>query len=488
MPVNYTYPGTGTGGDHPYATRLDHSLSEPFTLANPLDAAQGPGAYSDNMWYKLETLKDPIIQMTLLERWRAQSVWRAFNYVQVAMRHANGALAERMTWKGVFDMEPTTDPVGTRQIWFPNNYTDTWEKEITFKTYADKVALHEYDDAVQAYLYNGRAGLRNIARTLLGRSATVFQDILIRNAYLNHPYPRYMGGATSFSGIDDTATYWFDPSVARDIWMDLSYNGVPLAVNPTGNGTSGMMICITTPSVIKNIQDQVGNEWYTLYLQSNPSALLRYEVGSYKNVRFIASPRNVLWNCGDIITRATLNNAYGPGDGGSPDKVDNVYTVGQSSGVNHWIENTITVGTSFQVGDIVTIHRTVTSDFGVTDGVDYREGTARRRRIVAIGDGTTGPLGALTFDRPLFHDFPAGSYITKAYDIHPSVFLAGPGGVVTGVGDPIMAYPMPPIDDARAIWRFVWKGRFDTQLFMPEVFEVVFSGGTRPSRGIAQGL
>jgi len=74
MPVNYTYPGTGTGASHPYATRLDHSLSEPFTLANPLDAAQGPGAYSDNMWYQLETLKDPIIQMTLLERWRAQSV------------------------------------------------------------------------------------------------------------------------------------------------------------------------------------------------------------------------------------------------------------------------------------------------------------------------------------------------------------------------------------------------------------------------------
>ncbi|RUM42124.1 MAG: hypothetical protein DSY80_07825 [Desulfocapsa sp.] len=217
---------------------------------------------------------------------------------------------------------------------------------------------------------------------------------------------------------------------------------------------------------------------------------MNYEVGMYKNVRFIADARNVLWNCGDIQARATLDNAYGPGDGGAPHsmKVDGVYTVGQaaSTGVLNWIENTVSTGT-FAVGDLVTIHQNVTSDFGVTDGVDYREGTARRRRIVAIGDGTTGPAGALTFDHPLFHNFPAGSYITKAYDIHPSVFLAGPGGVVTGVGQPIEAFPMPPVDDMRAIWRFVWKGLFKTQLFMPEVFEVVYSGGTRPSR-IAQGL
>ena len=499
MAINYVYPGTGTGQDsHPYPSRPEHALSEPFTLSDYTNAALGPGAYSDNMWYQLETLRDPMLQMQLLQKWRATSVWRQYSPVQVQMRTSTGAVSESMTWRGIFDMEPTPDPVGLRQIWFPNNYTDTWEKQITFLPYADKVALHEFDDLVQAFLFNGRIGLKNIAATLLGQSSTVFQDILIRNAYLEHPYPRYTNGATSFAGINATPAYWFDPAVASDIWMDLAYQGVPLAQSPTGNGGNGMMICLTTPSVINNIQQQVGNEWYTLYLQSDPARLLSYEVGIYKNVRYVAHSRNVLWNCGDIITRATLDNAYGPGDGaGGAGLIDGVYTVGQnpSTGVVQWIENTVDTLNSpvdnFVVGDIVTIHQTTTPDFGVTgalDGVDYREGTARRRRIVAIGDGTTGPLGALTFDRPLFHEFPAGSYITRAEDIHPSVFLAGPGGCVTGVGQPIEVYPMDPIDDARAIWRFIWKGLFRTQLFMPEVFELVFSGGTRPARGIAQGL
>jgi hypothetical protein len=495
MAITYVYPGTGTGTDsHPYPTRVEHQLSEPFTLSDHTNAALGPGAYSDNMWYQLESLKDPVIQMQLLQRWRAGSIWRQYSPTQVAMRTPTGAISETMTWKGIFDMEPTPEPVGLRQIWYPNNYTDTWSKQINLLPYADKVALHEYDDRVQAYLFNGRAGLKNIAATLLGQSATVFQDILIRNAYLDHPYPRFTGAATDFSGIDDTATYWFDPTIAGDIWMDLAYQGHPMAQNPNGNGAGGTMICLTTPSVINNIQQQVGNEWYTLYMQANPGALLQYEVGMYKNVRYAAHPLNVLWNCGDIITRAALDNAYGPGDGaGGAGLVDGVYTVGQSTttGVVQWIENTVDVAFpvgAFVVGDIVTIHQTVTADFGVTDGVDYREGTARRRRIVAIGDGVTGPAGALTFDRPLYHEFPAGSFITRAQDIHPSVFMAGPGGCVTGVGQPIEAYPMDPIDDARAIWRFIWKGLFKTQLFMPEVYEVFFSGGTRPTRGIAQGL
>ncbi|RUM40347.1 MAG: hypothetical protein DSY80_10395, partial [Desulfocapsa sp.] len=278
MTVTYTYPGTGTGASHPYATRQDQSLSVPFTLADPLDAAKGPGAYSDNMWYQLESLTNPAVQMELLQKWRTYSVWRSFNKTKVVMRNANGSLAERMTWQGIFDIEPTPEPVGLRQIWLPNNYTDTWSKEIVFEAYADKVALHEYDNLVQAYLFDGQAGMINIARTLLGQSATVFQDILIRNAHLEAPYPRYMGGATDFSGITDQSAYWFDPTIASDIWMDLYYQGVPLAVNPTGNGTNGVMICVSTPSVIKNIQEQVGNEWYTLYLQSNPGGLLNYEV------------------------------------------------------------------------------------------------------------------------------------------------------------------------------------------------------------------
>jgi hypothetical protein len=120
----------------------------------------------------------------------------------------------------------------------------------------------------------------------------------------------------------------------------------------------------------------------------------------------------------------------------------------------------------------------VTDDFGVSapDGVDYREATARHRRITAIN----GNL--ITLSMPLFSEFAAGDFVTKAPHIHSTIYIAGPS-VVNGVGDPIMAYPMPPIDDARAIWRFIWQGKFKYQLFMPEFHHIVFHGGTPPRFG-----
>ena len=53
------------------------SLTNPFGLTNALDAATGPGAYSDNMWYKWESLKNPAIQMALQERYRTNSLYRS---------------------------------------------------------------------------------------------------------------------------------------------------------------------------------------------------------------------------------------------------------------------------------------------------------------------------------------------------------------------------------------------------------------------------
>jgi hypothetical protein len=143
MAVTYVYPGTGTAqASHPYANPLEHGSQEPFTLVNPLNAAEGPGLYSDNMWYRLETLKDVALQFALLEKFRLESIYRALVPTQVALRTDTGAISESMTFKGLFPMEPNYGEVGRRQIWFASNYTDTWSKQITFSDYADKVALH----------------------------------------------------------------------------------------------------------------------------------------------------------------------------------------------------------------------------------------------------------------------------------------------------------------------------------------------------------
>ncbi len=419
--------------------------------------------------------------MTLLEQFRRHSIYAGLVPTTVNMTGRTGALAESMTVKGVLDMEPNYSPVGTRQIWFNSNYSDTFSKTVNFLSYADKVALHEFDDKTQAFLYNNQTGMINIARTLLGGSMTTALDYLARNAFLdaNQWYSKIGGtvisgtGNPTFAGIGAVADQdLFDLDLSRDIWRMMSYAGIPMAANPTG--VQGNIFCVTTPDTVKVVKDDNTSDWFNVNLYANPSMLLNYEIGQYDNTRFIQTPRNVLFNCGDVAVTTTIaTQDYGPGDGASPNVVDKVYQVGQLSGVENWIEVASTAG--FAVGDLVTIHQTQTSDFGVTNGVDYREATARVRKIEGIDTG--GTSGArLTFDKPLFQEFAVGDFITKGEHIHCSIFIGGPA-VINAVGDPIMAYPMPPIDDARAIYRFIWKGRFKYQLFWPEYLYLFFHAG-----------
>jgi len=472
MPTTYTYPGTGTGAtSHPYPTRAEHSIAEPFTLADPLDAAQGPGAYSDNMWYQLQSLKDPIIAMNLQERFQTLSLYRQFVPTQVAMTQ-DGHIAESMTFQGIFAMEPQIDPVGTRQIWFPSNYVDTWKQSISFEFYADKVALHRYDDRVQAYRFRGQAGLIPIARTLLSESMVIGLDLLARNAFYDGQRKHFINDRANFGAVVAGDKYVL--TEAQKVWLDLTYEDVPLAMSPTGNGV-GTMIAITTPSVIHDIKSSAGTDFITADLYARPELRLRYEVGMYDNVRYIAARRNVLWNCGTVVHQAVTQLDYGPGDGAWTGLVDGVYQVGQTSGVSNWIE--VDDASGFTVNDMVTVHQTRTNAYGVTNGVDYKEGTARLRKIVAIVGNT------IAFNMPLFHEFPAGSFITLAQSIHPTTYIAGPMGVVNGVGEPIGVEVREPIDDAGAIWRFVWMGRFKYQVMRPEVFRIVNSAGTLPRWG-----
>lgn len=472
------------------------SLTNPFGLTNALDASTGPGAYSDNMWYKWESLKDPAIQMALQERYKTNSLYRALVATTVVMRNPNGSIPESMTVKGVFDMEPNgVEPIGMRQIWLKSNYTDAFSQSIRFNHFGDKVVAHKYDSAVQAYLYRGTPGLIPMARTMLGQSVTVNLDIQSRNAYLSGPRMHYSDptNVTSFANISQSAGRGkYNLAENRDIWMDLTYEDVPMASSPLGNSV-GTLICVTTPSVIREIIEQVraiGGDWIDVVKYANPEMALRYEVGSFDNVRFIAARRNVLWNCGTITVQMATAEAYNAADGATAQLVDGVYQVGQpaAAGVRNYIElSALTTGTiaDFHVNDMVTIHTrrfatAPTDGKGVLNGVDYREGTAKLRRVVEV-DTTNSRIA---FDKPLFYEFPAGSFVTKAEHIHPSTYVAGPEGVINAVAEPINFVEPDAIDDLKAIWRFAWDGYYQQQVYRPEVFRTMFSAGRTPRWGV----
>jgi hypothetical protein len=280
----------------------------------------------------------------------------------------------------------------------------------------------------------------------------------------------------------------FDPYIGSDIWLGMANRGLAQALGPSG--AEGSIFAFTSPGVIHDIQDD--DNWKGVHEYLQDRILLRYEVGAFKNVRYIQTPKCTLWNTGTILARAPVNAAVTAGDGApnpSTTKVDGTYQVGQTTGgITNYIQlDTPTSGSmsDFAVNDIITIHATTTSAYGVTDGVDYQEGKLTNRRIVAVDEGNK----RLVLDQPVLVDFDTDlgggvyAYVTKARNIHATIFVGGPQAIVAGVAQQPLFYALDPVDDFNAIHRFSFDQYMGYQPYQPEVFEVVFSAGSTRVKG-----
>lgn len=432
--------------------------------------------YGDNPWSGIATNQRDWYVPDLLDVFRARSIYRQFVPMQVDLAAQR---TKQMVFSLVYDLEPNTDTIGLRDLWLPASHTDSASLTINMEHHGDKVALHKYDELVTYWQRNGRKGLRPIVRDLIGLSMVDTLDILARNAFLSAPYAMYSGTAT---GFDDLGTSdLFDPDTVQDIWLGLSYREVPLANNPAG--VDGTIFAITTPGVLYDVQTQGTDDWVNLLKYNDVGRALRYEVGMYKNARFLQTTRNTLWNCGAVSKQCTIISALNPGSGAAA-TVDTVYSVGQSGATNYIQLSAFSAG-DFEVNDIVTIHTTRTSAFGVTDGVDYRSGMNTVRRIVSVDAAND----RIAVDKPVMKDYSTdlGStvygYVTKGRHIHATVFVGGPNGVVAGVAQPPEFHTPAVVDDLEAMYRFSWDTYLKYQAFRPEVYEVVFSAGSVRLKG-----
>jgi N4-gp56 family major capsid protein len=389
----------------------------------------------------------------------------------------------RMTITQSLGIHPNFDSFGLRDIWMPASHIDSRSVDVVFQRNAGKVAYDEYSDLI-TYWQEGtaaqRAGvLESILRSELGMHYVEVQDYLIRNAFLSGNYKMYAGGATDFAtlGTDDV----FDLDIIGDIWLGLTMRDAPIAADPNlPMSNSGSLLAITSPGVINTVvTSALEDQWKQVQLYAANGRLNKYEVGAYQNARFMSSNRMVLFNCGAIIAQAALSGTH-PAGSGAPDPsttlVDGVYKVGQD-GMQRYIQlGAFGTGdiNDFEVNDIVSIHVDRTSDFGVTNGADYRDGTKHDRRVVAIDTDED----RLYLDRPIMEDFGNNvGYVTKARHIHATVFVGGPKGVVAGVGRPVRFKALPPVDDFGMVHRFSWDQYIGYQQFRPEMFEVYFSAG-----------
>lgn len=384
-----------------------------------------------------------------------------------------------------------------RRMWVNPSYIDSVQVDITLGHYGGKVAYHKWDEIVTYWKMKRRAGVRRIMKDALGKHMVDTLDILGRNAYikgaLTSEYATFAGNATSFSDLS-TADL-FSPDHADDVWLRMLQNDVVEGV-PGSSGAPGTIYCITSPGVIYDIRKSLksvgaADAWSPV---DPKTAVSRYEVGMYSNVRFIMSNRAILWNSGTIIFQETVVAPITAGDG-APDpnttKVDGYYAMGQA-GSTHFLKLSGTpavgvLGTDLKVGDMVTIHLSKNTDtkFGVTGGVDFRDGRNHVRRVVSIDTVNN----QIVLDKPIMIDMSTDlgggvyAFVTKGRNVHSSLFIGGPNAVVGAVGQAPMFHAPPAVDDFEAMQRFSWDGFFGLNVVSPEKFEVVMSAGSTRVKG-----
>lgn len=448
--------------------------------------------YSDNPWEVIDKNQRTWYDPDLISLFRQRALFTpTINFV----KNLGDVRATKMVMTQLLDPHPDTTELAVRQIWMPASHIDSRQIEIVFNRYGGKVAYTTYDDLVTYWKQNGSAGVRRIMKGALGYHMVDVLDYLARNAYvggaMDTGYVLYEGSATDFSGVGTTDIFKLDN--ALDIWLGMTLRNVASALGP--NGAANNIICYTSPSVIYDIQKGTGSdEWLAINQYEGRVQLLKYEVGTYKNVRFVQSPKLVLWNCGTLIAQGTVDTAITAGDGApDPDatKVDGVYQVGQTTA---GITNYISVGawdtgslSDVDVNDIISIHVTRSSAYGVSNGVDFKEGTLHNRRVV----GKSATPDQLILDAPIMVDMSTDlgggvyAYVTKARNVHASIFVGGPQGIVSGVARAPRFHAPPPVDDFEMVQRFSWDAYMGHQPYAPEVFEVVLSAGTTRVKGAA---
>lgn len=448
--------------------------------------------YSDNPWESVDKNQRTWYDPLLVNMYRQRSVFTP------AIRFAINMTAEPITAKTMkitqlLDPHPDYTALSLRQLWLPAAHIDSREVSVTFSRYGGKVAYHKYDDMVTYWKQDNQRGLQRILNSALGFHMVSVLDYVARNAHIggaiNTGYVLYGGDATDFSDIAGTDKLTL--TTCKDIRLGMEMREV---ASVEGAFAGGAVLCLTSPGVIYDLQaeaDSNGEDWNSLTEVLQMPSRLRYEVGEYKGVRFISNPRLVLWNCGEIIAQAPVTAAINAGDGApaSGTTVDGTYTVGQSTaGIKNYIDlGTFITGalSNISVGDIISVHITRVATYGVTNGVDFQEGTLHNRRVIS----KDAVNGRLTLDLPIMIDMNTDlgggvfAYVTKATNIHASIFIGGPQGIVSGVGQPPRLYTPPPVDDFTSIYRFSWDAYIGYQPYAPEVFEVVFTSGSHRIKG-----
>jgi hypothetical protein len=416
---------------------------------------------------------------------------------------------ERTGASNIIYTELMEGDVDTSEIPLAANYiddpmgVDSRARSWSSSRYGDKVQMHETINIFQQWLINGKRDWRPLLRGMLGDSVVRKMERLSRNSFLLGPrnYWTFAGGRADFGAITSADTFQVDVVNAWN--LRLGQTGSPIIPGDM----AGAKLAIMPPGVVydffSSLASAATNEaqmWRDAQLYAGKA--IGFELGSFKNVRFVQVPNDkfglndaILYNCGALTKQVGVSAPILRGDG-SPDpettKVDGVWMVGQKE-VTHYIQCSTFAAGEFEYGDFVTIHLRRTNDYGVTNGVDPLDPKAIVRRVVGVDSSNN----RLMFDRPVLFDFKnafqatpqggaAGNYyafITKARHVGFILTLGARGGTRAGVARALKFYEPKPIDDFESVWRFVWDIYAGFNIWEPNLFECHFCAVTLPKPG-----
>lgn len=403
--------------------------------------------------------------------------------------------ADDSVFTDLLDTDTNVNPIGmTAQYIEEPLYVDSRARRLGVNRYGDKVQLHKSSNLFQMWKMSGGRNWQPLLRGVLGKNVVQKIELLSRNSFMtgDKSFWTYAGGGTSFADLDSSSI--FDLGIVNEWNLRLGNLGSPVIPN-----AAGVKVAIVPPGIVydfmKNLPSATSSEaslWRDATLYSGQA--LKYEIGATKNTRFVEAPSDryginpaVLYNSGEIEIQAGITAAINPGDG-SPDpeamKVDGVWEVGQKA-VTHYIQlsnavdasgNPVVDMSKFAKNDMVTIHTARTNYFGITNGVDPRDGKTIVRRIVDIDAANF----RLSFDRPIMSRYTSLSggvygYVTKGRHVGMTLVLGSRGCVVANVNQPISFYEPDPIDDFKSVWRYVWDMVGGFNMWEPSAFELHFS-------------
>jgi len=436
-------------------------------------------AYGSDPWSTLTTNQRAWYDPILRDVYRKLNVFGQFTNFKQNLGAVN---ATDMTITSLFDLHPNTNPIGLRDMWMPSSHLDSRNVKVHFSRYGGKVSYGEYDDLITYWRESSGSGsaLRTIMSGSLGRHLVDTQDMLSRNALLQMPYQLFPNNRANFSALvsgDIVTTPLLD-----QVHLGMQNRDVPGAQGP--DATVGTIVAVISPGVMYDLQQQsTPKDWISKLQYTHQDLLFNYELGTFRNVRFVVSPKCTLFNSGTIRYQANVTSAINAGDGSPSGLVDNTWTVGQS-GASHYIQLDPTTSSAamanYTVNEVVTIHTSRTNANGVTNGVDYADGTLHNRRIVSVDV----PNCRIALDQPIMIDMTTNlgsgvyAYATVGTHVHASIFLGGSDAVVMGVGRPPRLHTPPPVDDFEGLWRFSWDSFQGYSTYNPNVCEVLFSTAT----------